>query len=515
MLVLCKGALGHGATALAQGGLAAALAPDDSAARHVRDTLIAGAGLCADRGVRDLVTSAPGELARLRALGARFDSDPAGADSPALTREAGHSRERVVHAGGDATGAEVQRCLVAAVRRSHIEVLEHAAALDAVLDETGTVVGVRVGRIGGAGGLDVGEVRARAIVLATGGLGQAWAVTTNPAGATGDGLALALRAGAEVRDLEFVQFHPTVLWCGPAARGRLPLVSEAVRGEGAVLVDGAGRPVMAGAHPLGDLAPRDVVAAVMHRRMVETPGGVATHLYLDATRLGGPRLGRRFPTLLANCRAIGVDPARDPIPVAPGAHYACGGVVADLAGRTSVVGLFAVGEVASTGVHGANRLASNSLTEALLAGRRCGELLAARLPRGGEPVTAVEGSGVAAGSRLTTAQATSRDAGVLRSPEGLARLLQHLATAPDGPSAAGGAGAGSARGGLTLEIAETTALHTVATLVATAALLRPESRGCHRRTDVAEPVPAWRRNQTLRLTGNRLEPTTPARERAA
>ncbi|MGZ4596216.1 MAG: L-aspartate oxidase, partial [Actinomycetes bacterium] len=422
----------------------------------------------------------------------------------ALTREGGHSRARIVHAGGDASGAAVDQALIRAVRRSPVRVIEHAVALDALQDATGTVVGVSAARVEAGGRLVPGEVRARAVVLATGGLGQAWASTTNPAGATGDGLALALRAGAELRDVELVQFHPTVLWRGPAARGRQPLVSEAVRGEGAVLLDAAGDRVMSGVHPLGDLAPRDVVAAAMHRRMAEAPGGLTTHLFLDATGLGRRVLEHRFPTVLAACRAAGVDPVTEPIPVAPGAHYACGGVRADLAGRTSVPGLYAVGEVASTGVHGANRLASNSVTEALLAGRRAGELLAARLPCGNEPVPGTGGPTVAAASRAVTAAATSRDAGVLRSPAGLDRLLAHLEAVPQAPPEEP-----------TLQHVAATALHTVSTLVTVAAQARRESRGCHRRTDVPAPSPRWQRHVTLRLDGDRLQVGSPARESAA
>ncbi len=493
VLLLCKGDLGAGATSLAQGGLAAVLDPDDCSDLHVRDTLVAGAGLCEAGPVADLVAAAPAELARLRALGAVLDADPSRPHGLALTREGGHSRDRVVHAGGDASGLEVDRALVLAVRRSTVEVLEQVIALDALRAVSGAVVGVSAARVDRAGRLVPGVVRARAVVLATGGFGQAWATTTNPAGATGDGLGLALRAGAELRDLELVQFHPTVLWHGQDARGRQPLISEAVRGEGAVLVDAAGDRVMAGVHPLEDLAPRDVVSAAMHRRMGQAPGGVSSHLFLDATGLGRELLEHRFPTVLAACRAAGIDPVHQPIPVAPAAHYSCGGVTADLSGRTSAAGLFAVGEVASTGVHGANRLASNSVTEALVSGRRAGELLASRLPRGGDPVPASGGPAVAAGSRAATALATTRDAGMMRSAHGLGRLLDHLARVPAATTEA-----------LTVALVEATALHTASTLVAVAALTRRESRGCHRRVEVPGPSQQWERHVTLRLDGERL-----------
>lgn len=506
VLLICKGALGSGATAWAQGGLAAVFDDGDSFDLHVRDTIAAGAGLCSPEAVRELVAAAPIELARLRRLGATFDLDPDGGLGQraklALTREGGHSWDRVIHAGGDASGAEVDRTLVAALRAASVEVLEHVAALDVLLDRAGTAVGITAGQVGG-GGLQPGEVRARAVVLATGGFGQAWAATTNPAGATGDGLALALRAGAEVQDLEFVQFHPTVLWRGEAAQGQQLLVTEALRGAGAVLVDAVGGRIMAGLHPLADLAPRDVVAAAMYERMAQAPGGIATHLFLDATRLGREALERRFPTVLAGCRRAGVDPETEPIPVAPGAHYACGGVRADLLGRTSVPGLLAVGEVACTGVHGANRLASNSVTEALVAGRATGMLLAGRLPAGGEPVPGIGGSGVAAVTRAGTARATSLGLGVRRSPEGLQLLLEQLAavTAAAGP-------------GLDLAAVEATALHTVSTLVAVAALTRRESRGCHRRTDVPGPREEWARHLRLRLEGDQVC-AYPGRRKAA
>jgi L-aspartate oxidase len=358
VLLIGKAGLDAGSSPLAQGGLAAVLSPADSPELHHQDTVTAGAGLCDDAAVAALVSAAPGEIAWLAALGARFDPGPLGL-------EGGHSRPRIVHAGGDASGAEVHRVLRRAVLDAPVEILTETVALDALRDDRGRVAGLLVGTAAGkvpSGGLSVGVIRASAVVLASGGYGQAYATTTNPVGATGDGLALALRAGAEVTDVEFVQFHPTVLWQA-AGQGQQPLVTEALRGAGAVLVDVHGRPVMAGRHPRADLAPRDVVAAEMHRRMA-TGDGPGTHLWLDATAVGRPRLEEHFPTVTAACRAVGIEPSREPIPVAPGAHYACGGIRADLSGRTTLAGLYAIGEVAATGLHGANRLASNSLTEA-------------------------------------------------------------------------------------------------------------------------------------------------------
>ena len=371
VLLLTKQDIGGGATPLAQGGLAAAIGPGDSPALHQQDTLEAGAGLCDPAAVAALVSPAPAEIARLAGQGARLERR-------ALHLEGGHHRSRIVTAGGDAIGAEVHRVLRAALLASPVQVLTHCVALDALIAADGSVGGVVAGICGDDGSLRAGWVTARAVVLATGGFGQAYATTTNPDGLTGDGLALAARAGAELRDVEFVQFHPTVLW-QQAARGHRPLITEALRGAGAVLIDAAGRPVMAGRHPQGDLAPRDVVAAAMAEHAA-SGAGPGDHLWLDATALGRAVLEREFPTVTAACRARGIDPVTGPIPVAPGAHYACGGIRAGLDGQTSVRGLYAVGEAASTGVHGANRLASNSLIEALIFGRRAGNLLGQMLP---------------------------------------------------------------------------------------------------------------------------------------
>ena len=475
--VVTKGALGDGSTAWAQGGLAAVLGVDDDAELHVDDTLVAGAGLCDEDAVRTLVEEAPAAVALLQELGARLDLATDG--RPALTREGGHSRDRIVHAGGDASGAEVTRTLAGALRARGIEVLEHTAALDALRTADGRVVGLRVARIDGGVLVDHGALRSRAVVLATGGYGQVYAAASAPAGTTGDGLALALRAGAEVADVEMVQFHPTVLWTGPGAEGQQTLISEAVRGEGAVLVDGSGRRIMVGAHPLADLAPRDVVSATIAAHLAATG---EQHVWLDATALGAEFLARRFPGILRACREAGFDLTREPVPVAPAAHYTCGGVLADLDGRTNVTGLFAVGEVACTGVHGANRLASNSITEGLVAARRCAALLVSDLPEGGEPVADPARTGaIDPAARPAITAATSRDAGVLRTAAGLNRLAATLDAQP------------RLRAGRPLDLAalEATALHTVATVLAAAALARTESRGAHRRADAPGTRPEW------------------------
>ncbi|HEY0773702.1 MAG TPA: L-aspartate oxidase, partial [Nocardioidaceae bacterium] len=372
VLVVTKDLLSAGSTTWAQGGIAAALGPGDTPEEHLQDTLVAGAGLCDESAVRVLVTEGPDAVHELIALGTVFDQTASGELS--LTREGGHLRDRIAHAGGDATGAEIQRALVAAAEADpEITVIEHALALDLLLAADGAVAGVTLHVMGEGEESGVGAVHCRAVVLASGGFGQVFSSTTNPPGATGDGMALALRAGAVLRDLEFVQFHPTVMWLGEHSLGQQPLISEAVRGEGAFLVDDAGARVMEGVHPLADLAPRDVVAKAIMRRMRET--GVE-HVWLDARHFGAEKWERRFPTILASCRAHGLDPVTDLIPVAPACHYASGGVATDLDGRSSVRGLYACGEVACSGVHGANRLASNSLLEGLVFSRRIAAALA-------------------------------------------------------------------------------------------------------------------------------------------
>jgi L-aspartate oxidase len=366
VVILTKAQIDEGSTRWAQGGIAAALAEDDSPSEHRDDTITAGAGLCNPQAVEVLVTEGPQAVRDLITLGANFDRDPSGEIS--LTREGGHHRDRIAHAGGDATGAEISRALVSAVLNDPgIEIIENALALDLLTDESGAAQGVTLHVMGSGQRDGIGAALAPAVILTTGGFGQVFGQTTNPYVSTGDGIALALRAGASIADLEFVQFHPTVLWLGPLAQGQQPLVSEAVRGEGARLLDPNLQPFMESIHQLGDLAPRDVVAKEI-MKVMRASG--SAHVWLDGRMLGADTWVRRFPTILASARSRGIDPVTDLIPVGPAQHYVSGGVVTDLFGRTNIPGLYAAGEVACTGVHGANRLASNSLLEGLVYSRR-------------------------------------------------------------------------------------------------------------------------------------------------
>jgi L-aspartate oxidase len=359
VLVVTKGELSHSATRYAQGGVAAALAEPDSPDLHLADTLVAGAGLCDTDAVRILVTEGPARVRELAAIGAVFDTDLGddGQSQLLLAREGGHSLARVVHSGGDQTGAEIERALVEALYRADIEVREGWFALE-LLVERGRCAGVLA--IDGAG--EPHYVRALDTVLSTGGAGQCFAVTTNPALSTGDGIALALRSGVACADLEFMQFHPTALHHPSMPR---PLLSEALRGEGAVLRDDRGEAFMTGEHPLADLAPRDIVSRAI-ARLMRTTG--AEHVWLDATMID--EFPRRFPTIWAACQSAGLDPEEEWLPVAPAAHYMSGGVMTDLDGATTLNRLWACGETACSGVHGANRLASNSLLDGLVFGAR-------------------------------------------------------------------------------------------------------------------------------------------------
>ena len=421
VLLVTKSFIDAGSTKWAQGGIAAALGPGDSPDQHEKDTLVAGAGLCDLPAVKVLVSEGPEAVRKLIARGAVFDKSETG--EIALTREGGHLRNRILHAGGDATGAEVSRALLAAVSNDPgIEVIEHALVLDALKTKDGRVCGVTLHVIGEGSRDGVGQIMARAVVLATGGLGQAYSQTTNPSVSTGDGVALALRAGADVADVEFIQFHPTVLYMGENSRGQQPLISEAVRGEGAFLVNDSGERFMKSVHPLADLAPRDIVAKEISRQMSKSG---AKHVWLDAKSIIDFK--DRFPTIYSSCSQIGIDPSKDLIPVAPASHYASGGIRTDLNGHSSVPGLYAVGETACTGAHGANRLASNSLLEGLVFGARIAEDIAKNLPTweqpvGNDPIEILISPSV----RGEMQRAMSRGASVVRTKDSLSKTLETL-----------------------------------------------------------------------------------------
>ncbi|BBZ28396.1 L-aspartate oxidase [Mycolicibacterium madagascariense] len=473
VVVLSKAVQREGATATfyAQGGIAVVLPrTDDSIAAHVADTLAAGGGLCDADAVTSIVADGYAAITGLVDDGARFDEAAPGRWS--LTREGGHSRRRIIHAGGDATGAEVQRALDHAA--AHLDVRRDHVALQVLRDDT-AVTGVLVRNEDG-----LGVIHAPSVILATGGLGHLFSATTNPEGSTGDGVALALWAGLPVADLEFVQFHPTMLFDGRAG-GRRPLITEALRGEGAILVDARGESVTAGVHPMGDLAPRDVVAAAIDRRLATTGDAC---VYLDAR--GVEDFARRFPTVAAACLAAGIDATRTPIPVVPGAHYSCGGVVTDVDGRTELPGLFAAGEVARTGMHGANRLASNSLLEGLVVGRRAGLAAVAHAADAPAPRAVVDPVRRRTLDRSELQRAMTRHASVVRDAAGLAQVRDLLDTAR--PRDLTGRAA-----------VEDAALTAAATAVVAAALDRPESRGSHHRADHPHPDPSRAMSTVVRL----------------
>lgn len=449
---------GEASSALAQGGLAAALGQDDDTAKHLADTLAAGDGLCDIEAARQIIREAPAAIAALGRFGARFD----GADDGALRLglEAAHGRHRIVHAGGDGTGREVMRALCAAIRLTpSITVTEGVEALQLIVDD-GRVVGVLVADKSG-----FSMLRTRRVVMATGGIGGLFVDTTNPLGNWGQGLALAARAGAELADLEFIQFHPTA-FDGPSRPMRL--VSEAVRGEGAVLVDELGRRFL-GHLPGAELAPRDRVARAVQRHIA-----AGHRVFLDARRRPGREFAARFPAIDAFCKAAGFDPSHDPIPIRPAVHYHMGGIATDLSGRSSVEGLWACGEVACTGLHGANRLASNSLTEAAVMAQRVAQDVA------GAAGHAVRLVGVRTAPPLPDPTAVrpilSRALGVTRDGP----RLEEAARALLGLFRAGTAAADPAAVGL---------------MIAVAALSREESRGAHWRDDFPQTDPVVRRSR--------------------
>ncbi|MCC6944593.1 MAG: L-aspartate oxidase [Thermomicrobiales bacterium] len=475
--LLTKGNLGESNTRYAQGGISAAVGPDDSPHLHEEDTLAAGAGLCDPAAVHELVEGAPEAVDWLISIGAQFDTDPDG--SIALGMEAAHSRHRVLHAGGDATGFEVERTMVEAVhQRPNIDIYANTFAIDLIVDD---------GACRGLVGLlpddahSLVRFTAPVVVLAAGGAGQLWSVTSNPPGATADGLAMALRAGVAVADLEFVQFHPTVM----AVPGwESFLVTEAVRGEGAYLRDEAGNRFMTALHPLAELAPRDVVARGIQSTMASTPSG---QVFLDLRHLDRDAMLARFPTIAQELKRRGLSLTDDLIPVAPAAHYFIGGVVAAANGVTSMPGLLALGEAACSGVHGANRLASNSLLEGLVFGRDAAASVAeTQTPAGIPSASPKESAGPpaeasaevrdiveAVQSIMSQHVAVVRDAGGLRKAY---LAIREVASKLDDIPASGKA------------VWEARNLVQAALAVTGAATFREESRGAHFRSDYPETL---------------------------
>jgi L-aspartate oxidase len=471
--LVTKARLEDSNTRFAQGGIAAAMFSDDSVAEHIADTLRAGAGLCDPFAVEVLCSEGPARIRDLVRLGVAFDQH-----NGELARglEAAHSRARVLHAGGDSTGLTIELALARAVRAAGIPVMEHTFARDLILRDE-QVAGLQTLSDNG----EHNDMDADAVVLASGGAGQLFLHTTNPAVATGDGVAIALRAGAQLADLEFYQFHPTAL-AGPDTF----LISEAVRGDGALLLDANGRRFMQHIHPGAELAPRDVVARSIARQMAAQNG---QPVMLDATGLGASFLAQRFPTIDAACRARGLDWSKTPIPVTPAAHYWMGGVRTDIWGRTSIPGLFAVGEVACTGVHGANRLASNSLLESLVFAWRCAALLlnedAAKFATATPSNTGKRevastvpvsrhrpGNSTEPVDRLALARMMWHAAGIERSASGLETCARQLDRwLPSGD---------------TIQDLETANLLALARVMVDAALARRESRGAHFREDFPE-----------------------------
>lgn len=482
VLVVAKDSLEESSSEYAQGGIAVALSDEDDVTLHEADTLAAGDGLCEPQAVRVLVNEGPSRIEELIRWGAEFDRE---GSRLLFAREGAHSRSRVLHSHGDSTGREIARTLY-----------RRAASLPGIRFEGFTAVADLLmdgERVAGALILDARRgrllaVTARATLLATGGLGRVYSDTTNPDVATGDGVAMAWRAGAVISDIEFVQFHPTALHVEGAPRF---LLSEALRGEGAVLLNSSGERFMPRYHPMAELAPRDVVSRAIVSEMRREG---APHVWLDISGRGPDFVKKRFPRIHSTCLAFGIDLDRQPAPVRPAAHYAMGGVWTDLDGRTSLEGLWAAGEAACTGVHGANRLASNSLLEGVVYGARAGRSMretALEMPARFAPPSLPEPPAMTLDELRRLAM---ESAGILRSGAGLTELLRRLENTPAGPGA----------------IAEREALErantlTVLRLIARAALARQESRGAHYRTDFPERSPALRAHSKMQRSRDDVE----------
>jgi L-aspartate oxidase len=488
-VVVSKGGLRDSATLEAQGGVAAAVAAYDSPQEHFEDTIAAGAGLCDEAAVRVVTEEAPDRIQELIDLGVAFDRQD---DALSLTIEGGHRKARILHANGDATGRAIEEVIVErALEREHVEVMEHTFTLDLL-----TLDGACHGALVWSEGRGLMMVRAKQTVLATGGCGRVYRETSNPPTATGDGVAMAFRAGASLQDLEFVQFHPTTLYVAGASRA---LISESMRGEGGILRNRDGERFMPRYHEMAELAPRDVVSRSILEEMARTK---QTNVYLDARHMSAEFLESRFPTITALCRRFGLEPSQDLIPVRPAAHYTIGGVRTDLEGRTAIANLLACGEVACTGLHGANRLGSNSLLEGLVFGRRCARTAVENMEAMSGPLSVHALQGLpqepAYGS-LNLADVENslrsimwRSVGVLRDAPDLDEAMESITfwcryvmdKEFEGPE------------GWQLQN-----LLTVARLIAMSARQREESRGAHYRIDFPETSANWLRHIVVANTG--------------